>query len=123
MRHYPDTDTLEIDNVRVRALAPDGRVTVAQARMALANGDATELQLRGGAHIVREGAGGDEPMEFRGEFLHAFLNTEQIRSHLPVTLLRGASEVRAESMHYDHRERVVQLKGRVTASFPPAPAR
>ena len=27
MRHYPDTDTLEIDNPRIRSLAPDGRVT------------------------------------------------------------------------------------------------
>ena len=27
LRHYPDTDTLEIDDVRIRAVAADGRVT------------------------------------------------------------------------------------------------
>ena len=120
MRHYPDTDTLEIDNVRLRAIAPDGRVTRAEARMALSNADGSEVQLRGGAHVVREGLAGDEPIEFRGEFLHAFLNTERLRSHLPVTVTRGGAEVRAESMDYDHLDRVVQLKGRVSAQFPPA---
>ncbi|WP_280153424.1 LPS export ABC transporter periplasmic protein LptC [Piscinibacter sp. XHJ-5] len=119
MRHYPDTDTLEIDNVRLRAVAPDGRVTRAEARMALSNADGSEVQLRGGAHVVREALGGEEPIEFRGEFLHAFLNTERLRSHLPVTVTRGGAEVRAESMDYDHLDRLVQLKGRVTAQFPP----
>ncbi|MBW8831668.1 MAG: LPS export ABC transporter periplasmic protein LptC [Burkholderiales bacterium] len=120
MRHYPDTDTLEIDNVRVRAIAPDGHVTIASARTALSNGDGSEIQLQGGAHIVRESLDGEDPVDFRGEFLHAFLNTERVRSHLPVTVTRGSTEVHADAMDYDNVERVVQLKGRVTASFPPA---
>lgn len=123
MRHYPDTDTLEIDNVRVRAIAPDGHVTLANARTALSNGDGSEIQLHGGAHIVRQGFDGEDPVEFRGEFLHAFLNTERVRSHLPVTVTRGSTEVHADTMDYDNLERVVQMNGRVTASFPAAAAR
>ena len=122
LRHYPDTDTLEIDNVRIRAIAADGQVTRAQARMALANADGSEVQLRGGAHVLREGLAGEPPLEFRGEFLHAFLDTERVESPLPVTVTRGGARVQAEAMEYDHSHRVVQLKGRVTASFP-APAR
>lgn len=120
MRHYPDTDTLEIDNPRIRAVSPDGRVTLANARMAVSNGDGSEVQLQGGARVVREGRPGEDPVQFRGEFLHAFLNTEQVRSHLPVTVTRGGMEVHGEAMDYDHLDRVVQLKGRVTATFPPA---
>jgi lipopolysaccharide export system protein LptC len=120
MRHYPDTDTLEIDNIRVRAVAPDGRVTVANARSALSNADGGEVQLKGGAHVVREAAAGQDPVEFRGEFLHAFLDTERIRSHLPVTMTQGGMEVKAQAMEYDNLARVVQLKGHVTASFPAA---
>lgn len=119
LRHYPDTDTLEIDNVRIRAVAADGRVTRAEARMALANADGSEVQLRGGAQVLREGLAGEPPVEFRGEFLHAFLDTERVQSHLPVTVIRGGARVQAEAMEYDHLQRVVQLKGRVTASFPP----
>lgn len=120
LRHYPDTDTMEIDNVRIRAVAPDGRVTHAEARMALANADGSEVQLRGGAQVLREGLAGEPPVEFRGEFLHAFLDTERVESHLPVTFTRGRARVQAQAMEYDHLQRLVQLKGRVTASFPPA---
>jgi lipopolysaccharide export system protein LptC len=38
-RHYPDTDEIEIDTVHVLFYHPDGRVTRATAREALASGD------------------------------------------------------------------------------------
>ena len=38
-RHYPDTDTVEIDQPRIRSFDPAGRLTVATARRALSNGD------------------------------------------------------------------------------------
>ena len=119
LRHYPDTDTLEIDNVRIRAMAPDGRVTTASARRALANADASEVQLTGGATVLREANGKDEAIEFRGEFLHALQNTEQVRSHRPVTVLRGRSQVVADAMEYDNLARVLQLRGRIRAEFTP----
>lgn len=117
LRHYPDTDTLEVDNARLRAVAPDGQVTVASARLALANGDGSEVQLRGGANVVREAAGDEPPMEFNGEFLHFFIDTERVRSHLPVVMTQGATEIRADALDYDHLDRVVQLHGNVRAVF------
>jgi lipopolysaccharide export system protein LptC len=119
LRHYPDTDTVEIDNVRLRAVAPDGRVTRATARRAISNGAATEVQLLGGAEVVREAMGGDEAINFRSEFLHAFLDTERLRSHLPVTVTRGGTEVRADGMEYSHLDRLIQFGGRMRATFPP----
>ncbi len=115
LRHYPDTDTLEIDNPRIRATGLDGRVTVATAQRALSNSDGSEVQLSGGARVVREARGDDEALEFRGEFLHAFLATERVRSHLPVIVTQGATEIRADGMSYDNLSRVVEFKGRVRA--------
>jgi lipopolysaccharide export system protein LptC len=115
LRHYPDTDRLEIDVVRIRAVAADGALTLATARSAIANGDATEVQLLGGAQVTSDVGG--ERIEFRGEFLHAFLRTEQLRSHLPVQIQRGPSVLRAAGMEYDHLSRTVQLKGPVRAVF------
>jgi lipopolysaccharide export system protein LptC len=120
VRHYPDTDTLEIDGVHLRAISSGPHVTVATARRALVNGDATEVQLLGGAQVVREAAGGAPAIEFRGEFLHAFLNNERVRSHLPVTIRRGGTEFRADTLDFSGLDRVVQLKGRVRAQFMPA---
>lgn len=119
MRHYPDTDTLEIDKVDVRATAEDGRVTRATARSALANGAATEVQLKGGAEIVQEAFGNQTAMTMQSEFLHFFLDSERVRSHLPVVVTQGRTVVRAESFEYDHLAQTIQLKGKVKASFAP----
>ncbi len=117
LRHFPDNDTLEVDDPRIRAVGNDGLVTTATARRALANGDGSELQLIGDAHVVRPAVGSVEPIEFRGEFLQALRNVEQVRSHLPVVITQGQSVVRASGMDYDNLARVVDFKGRTSATF------
>jgi lipopolysaccharide export system protein LptC len=119
LRHYPDTDDLEIDNVRIRAVAPDGAVTRATARRAIANGEGTEVRLLGGAQVTREAVGDQGAVEFEGEFLHAFLETEQLRSHLPVLLRQGGSEVHAGGIDYQHGARAAELQGPIRAMLPP----
>jgi lipopolysaccharide export system protein LptC len=60
-------------------------------------------------------------MEFRGEFLHAFVNTERVKSHKPVTLIRGNDQVTADTLDYDNLDRVVELNGRVRGVLTPSP--
>lgn len=127
-RHYPDTDTLEIEQVRIRSFSEEGRLSTASAQKALTNGDASEVQLFGNAQVVREPmqnpAGRPQPrMEFRGEFLHAFMNTERVKSHKPVALTRGKDQFTADSMDFDNRSRVVQLTGRVRGTLVPGAAK
>lgn len=127
-RHYPDTDTLEIDSVRIRSFNEEGRLTTATARRALTNGDASEVQLFGDARVVREPvadkAAPPQPrMEFRGDFLHAFMNTERVKSHKPVELIRGKDVFTADSLDFDNLDRVIQLKGRVKGTLVPDAAK
>ena len=123
-RHYPDTDTLAIDDVRLRSLSVDGRLVRATADRALSNADGSEVQLRGNAVVVREAPaiqGKAQPrMEFRGEFLHAWPQLERVRSDQPVTLTRGKDRFTADSMEYDNLEQVLQLRGRVRGVLVPA---
>jgi lipopolysaccharide export system protein LptC len=100
-------------------VATDGRVTLAQARRAVANGDGSELQLIGDARVDSTGPRG-EPIQFRGEFLHAFLATERLRSHLPVRVTREGSEFRAAGMEYDHLSGQLQLQGKMSALLLPS---
>jgi lipopolysaccharide export system protein LptC len=127
-RHFPDTDTLEIDSVRIRSFNEDGRLTTATARRALTNADASEVQLYGDARVIREPvadkAGQPQPrLEFRGEFLHAFMNTERVISHKPVELIRGNDVFTSDSMDFDNLDRVMQLKGRVKGTLVPNAAK
>ncbi len=125
LRHYADRDLIEIDQARVRAVSDDGRVTLARARRAVTNGDGSEVQLIGDAQVDSNGPRG-EPVQFRGEFLHVFVNTERVRSHLPVVVTRDGSEIRAAGMDYDHLSGQLQLQGKMRAlllpqAHPPSP--
>lgn len=122
MRHYPDVDRIEIDEVVLRAWAPDGRETRASARRALANGDGTEVQLIGGAR-VRSVAPSGEPVEIDSEFLHAFVDTERVRTHLPVRVRYGTSDVRAGSMAYDNLTQKLDLGPPMRAVMTPRGAK
>lgn len=124
-RHFPDTDTLEIDKPRIHAYGDRGELTDATAILAVSNADGSEVQLIGDAVVTRQATkapdGSSTPrLEFRGEFLHAFMNTEQVKSHKPVTLIRGGDKFTADSMDFDNVSRVVGLHGRVRGTLAPA---
>ncbi len=126
-RHFPDTDILEIDQARVRSLRPDGSITVATGNRAYTNGDASEVQLTGNARVVRDAwrdASGNEfpRLEFRGEFLHAFLNEERVTSHKPVVLTRRLDQFTGDTFDYDNLGQVANLKGRVRGVLVPRAA-
>jgi len=128
-RHYPGTDTLEIDQARMRSVAPNGRLTLARSDRALSNGDGSEVQLFGNAVVTREptpagGSASAQPrLEFRGEFLHAFTQEEKVRSNRPVQLTRGNDRFTADTMEYDNLDQVLQLSGRVRGVLMPTPAK
>ena len=119
LRHFPDTDHIEAENVRIRALSPEGRVTLASAARAVGSGDGSEIQLIGSAQVTSDDGQGGPPIEMKGEFLDAFLVTERVRSHLPVQVKHGAMELRAAGLDYDHGTRKLDLVGPVRAVVPP----
>jgi lipopolysaccharide export system protein LptC len=121
LRHFPDTDRLEIDGVRIESVAPDGRITHASARNALSNADASEVQLIGSAHVVSQ-LGPDDEVEIDGEFLHAFVRFERLRSHLPVQVRRGGMVTRAAGLDYDHLNSELRLDGPVHTTLQPSRA-
>lgn len=124
-RHFPDTDTLEIDEPRIRILNADGRLTTAVAKRGLINADGSEAQLFDKAVVVREASTNKQGValprtEMQSDFLHVFANTEEVRSHLPVVLLRGAgNRFTGDGLAYDNLGRVIELTGRVRGTLLP----
>ena len=123
-RHYPDTKWIEIDSIRIRSFDAQGRLTTASALRGLTNDSGSEVQLMGKAVVVREAdktaAGKATPrMEYRGEFLHAFMDTEMVKSHQPVELTRGKDRFTADAMEFDNVDQVMRLRGRVRGTLVP----
>lgn len=126
-RHFMDTEVLEIDQVRILSINPQGLRTTATATRAYANSDGSEVQLSGNARVVREasrkpGAKNTPRLEFRGDFLHVFLNEERVQSHLPVTLIRGADQFSGNTFSYNNLDQVGILTGRVRGVLMPKSA-
>ena len=117
--HYPDTDTMEIQNVDMRGYAPDGSKTTATAKKGISNSDASEVQLWGNAVVIRQPLPPKTPMQFEGEFLHAWTQEERVKSHLPVVLTQGKDRFTADQLDYDNVSRVVQMQGRVRGVLEP----
>jgi lipopolysaccharide export system protein LptC len=124
-RHFPDTDTLEIDQPRIRILGADGRLTTAVAKLGVINADGSEAQLFDKAAVVREASTNQQGVavprtELHSDFLHLFSNTEEVRSHLPVVLVRGTgNRFSGDGMAYDNLDRVMQFNGRVRGTLLP----
>jgi lipopolysaccharide export system protein LptC len=123
LRHYPDTDTVEIDQARVRAIAPDGTLAIAEAKRAISNGDGSDMQLLGDVRLRRLAAGAGESapalMEVRGEFLQVLSNSEILRSHLPVTIRQGGTTLNTQNFEYRHLTGQVTFSGKTQGQINP----
>jgi len=114
MRHYLDSDTLEIDQVRVHAVQASGHVLTASAKQAISRADGSEIQLLGNAVVTRHAPDASQPaLEFRGEFLQVWVDDERVHSHQPVVITRGNNTLHANRMDYDHATQILHMQGRV----------
>jgi lipopolysaccharide export system protein LptC len=124
LQHYPYSDTIEVQGVRLRALDEAGRVTLGRAQRAFSNGAATQVRLVGDAKVVREPGPGEAPsdrVEIHGEVLEVDTENQRVHSNEPVTLFTGDGQLRASSLDYDHTDRTARLGGRVTGVLRAAP--
>jgi lipopolysaccharide export system protein LptC len=118
MHHYPATDRVEIDAVTIRAIAPDGRITLARALKAVAPSDGSEVQLMGGAEVTSQ-AEGQDTLLIRGEALLLRVDAGQVLSTQPVLVRWGAVEMRGAAMRYDHATRRLDVTGPLRVTLPP----
>ncbi|HMN55885.1 MAG TPA: LPS export ABC transporter periplasmic protein LptC [Ottowia sp.] len=123
--HYPDTDTLEVSQPRVRSFDAKNQLTVGRAERGVSNGDGSEIQLYGQAQVVREPSTGADGrptprLEFRGPYLHAWVKDERVSSDQPVELLRGPDRFTGDRFDYDNHSGVANLIGQVRGVIQPA---
>lgn len=126
--HYPDTDTYELSEPRMRSYDEAGLLTTGRANQGLSNGDGSEIELHGDAQVVREPGqrpdGGVVPqLEFRGPYLQAWPQARRVRSDQPVELTRGADRFTGDALDYDAETGVADLRGNVRGLLQPTATR
>jgi lipopolysaccharide export system protein LptC len=118
-RHYPDTDELHIDGIRLLAVNDEGVEVRASARQGVATGDGERITLIGGVHVVRQASSSSPRLELRGERVVALQNEEKLVSELPVEITRDHDRFTANNMDFDLKSGQYQLKGRVHGLLQP----
>jgi lipopolysaccharide export system protein LptC len=124
VRHFADTDTLEIDGLRLRWSDPAGRLTEAVADRAVMQADGTELVLEGHARVYRAAAagatGGEQAgLDFRSEWMFIDAGNDRVHTDRPVTLIHGDSHFEAGGLRYDHGSEDLELDGPVHGRITP----
>lgn len=118
MRHYPDTDTLEIDDVLVHSTNLGGDILIAKAARGVSNADGSEVQLQGDARVqrfVRDQQGllnATPQVDIQGEFVQVFIALERLRSNRPVRISYPGGELQAQSLDYDNLKGLLEVSGR-----------
>ena len=119
LQHFPDDDIMEVEQIRVITLDPDGRRMTASAQHGRARGDSSEVWLDGQAQVVSVSEG-EVPVQMNGEHLHALPKLRRIDSKFMVLVRQGDSEFNADGMEYDDVTRLATLHGNVHALIQPA---
>jgi lipopolysaccharide export system protein LptC len=119
MQHFPDDDIMEVEQIRVVMLDPDGRRLTASAQHGRARGDSSEVWLDGQAQVVSVSEG-EVPIQMNGEHLHALPKLRRVDSKFMVIVRQGDSEFNADGMEYDDVTRLATLHGNVHALMQPA---
>lgn len=118
LRHFPDTDRVEIQDARIVAYAPDGRITRARAAQVRGQADGSELLLNGGAEVISTDNQG-APLVIRSESLHAFVLLDRVQAPQPVHVQHAGADLRANSLNYDHGRGRLDLNGPLRAVLQP----
>jgi lipopolysaccharide export system protein LptC len=122
VRHFADTDTLEIDGLRLRWSDVTGRLTEAVADRAVMRADGTELVLEGHARVHRAAEPGlptltsgsaGAALDFSSEWMFIDVRQEQVRTDRAVTLVYGGNHFDAAGLRYDHASEDLELDGPV----------
>lgn len=118
-RHFPQTDELHIDRVRISARSSQGVQVQASALSGVAPGNGATVMLEGQVQAQRL-ADAQMPLTvLTGERLLAHLEQQRLQSDGPVQIQRGRDRFAADRLDFDSRNGAYSLQGRVRVTLTP----
>jgi lipopolysaccharide export system protein LptC len=126
MRHFPDTDTLEVDQLTGFSTDDRGGVTTLAAQRGWTNADRSELRLSGQVVLVRQAVAGPAAVlstQVEAQALQLLVNDKRVVSDAPVVITRGPDRFTADRMAINQSNGTTELTGRVRGVLRPHTAR
>jgi lipopolysaccharide export system protein LptC len=122
LRHYPDTDSIEIERLQLHLVADDGRLVLAEAERAQGPAQGETLNLEGKVRVRRFALGVDPAsaapeMELRTEALTARIKERRLLSRRPTELVAPGLQLQARGLDYHHASGQLLLQGPTRSVF------
>jgi lipopolysaccharide export system protein LptC len=118
LHHYPDSDRIQIEEVRLVSNSPDAPPTTASARSARSNGKGTDVELLGGAQLRSRTSDG-QALEMDSEYLRLQTSLQRVSTDRPVVLRVGAQTIRAGGLVWNESTKSLELKPPIRAVLQP----
>lgn len=109
MRHYPDDDSYEIDNVKATGQQPDAPITIGTAKLATMDADGTRIVMEGDAHVHRLPDAERSALDVTSEKLVLYPDEDIVETDLPARVINGPHVMHGTGMRYDNKTAQLQV--------------
>lgn len=109
LRHYPDDDSYEIDQVRAIGRQADSPLTVGTANLAIMDQGGDRITLKGNAKLHRQGTADTNPLDVTSEELVILPDEDIAYTDLPARVVNNKSVMNGTGMRYDNKTRQLQV--------------
>lgn len=120
-QHYPATEALHIEQVRIYAQSESGTQMNARAKQGIATDDGKQVTLIGDAYAIQHPRDTTPQVELRGARLVALPDEDRLVSSDPVHITRDRDVFTAETMDFNSHTGAYVLQGRVRGTLAPKP--
>jgi lipopolysaccharide export system protein LptC len=120
-QHYPATEALHIEQVRIYAQSESGTQMNARAKQGIATDDGKQVTLMGDAYAIQHPHDTTPQVELRGARLVALPDEDRLVSSDPVHITRDRDVFTAETMDFNSDTGAYVLQGRVRGTLAPKP--
>jgi lipopolysaccharide export system protein LptC len=118
-QHFPATEELHIEQIRIFAQNDRGGRMNAQAQQGIASDDGAKVTLLGQAQAIKHSQADLPQIELRGERLVALPDEDRIESLDPVNITRDRDVFTANTMSFNSNTGEYVLQGRVRGVLVP----
>lgn len=117
MTHYMDDDTTSLDAPRFTREGTGMAKVVVRSLHGQVSPDGKNVDFIGDVRMMQERLAGGSPLELTTDYLRVMPETDRMLTDKPVVLKENGSELRAQAMLADGKQRTLELKGRVKGVY------
>lgn len=109
MRHYPDDDSYEVDQVKATGQQADAPVTIGTADLATMDANGTRIVMDGNAHVHRLPDEKRAALDVTSAQLVLYPDDDVVETDLPARVVNGPHVMNGTGMRYDNKTTQLQV--------------